>query len=80
MVEFMTWHEAYCKLMNTLDDVALGNRSYEESVETISDITKRFGFTPQDVGDANDAYGICWPEVIDNLKENFKKGERVSCR
>lgn len=72
----LTDFEAYAKLVNCLDAIALGTTTYENEKRLINSISLVHSFYPEDVGDANDAYGHTWLEVIEGFKENYRTGNR----
>ena len=67
--------EKYYKIVNLIDDMALGNTPID--TDLLEQLTKEAGFKIEDIADANDCCGSNYNEIIEEFKEMYKNGDRI---
>lgn len=67
--------EKYYKIVNLIDDMALGNTPID--TELLERLTNKAGFDMEDIADANDFHGNNWMEIIAKCRELHEIGYRT---
>lgn len=67
--------EKYYKIVNLIDDMALGNTPID--TDLLEQLTEEAGFKIEDIADANDCHGSNYEEIIEEFKEMYRNGERI---
>lgn len=67
--------EKYYKIVNLIDDMALGNTPID--TDLLEQLTEEAGFEIEDIADANNCRGNNYKKIIEEFKEMYRNGERV---